>query len=570
MLACLFVCATMAASCGDRKPAAPVAGAPAAPSAASAATSAAGPRAAVVANTCSGTFPSFWQDPAFAAMSAGQKISNVPPAGWTGPLFKLSDKFPSVAQNDAGAQAWRASKYDRLFAEAATQPERAKLAEEYIWEVMRYIQQGNIDSGDVATDWKLCENKVRNWYHMPFQSYDALSGREFVHGLTREAPVTFSMKDAATGKSVTLRSTVWAVGFFNPTAAYTLGTVWRPDSKAQPPSANLRFDEGAVVGKLLFSTLSPKELPFLRNVPAWKANISDPAFCNCKPSAGGTCSMKEQSEQCTRSLTKGNDGMVALMQFDVAVKDSRAAGTGWVFGTFVADGERKASQSNPWNRISPLGLMWGNDTPPPGGVAANSPPAPRTGGFKSAVIFWDTVDMLNASGGSVLAQRPGHLGCNSRLNGPADNASSSCMSCHMTASVPDSALRTPPIIAQFGGITPECVTPNAKNPNVGVDAGGVEAKVINGVTFSQIDAIYFDNVAAGAPVNMSTRGPGAPVPVLGKGVPSYAGGPAGWISLDYSLQLSISLVQWGEWQQHQAQAQSGKSQAKFASRLPAR
>ena len=72
--------------------------------------------------------------------------------------------------------------------------------------------------------------------------------------------------------------------------------------------------------------------------------------------------MAEESQQCARSTEEW--GPVRLVQFDIAVKDSRAQGTQWVFGTFVADGERKAGEPNPWNRISPLGLMWGNDTPP--------------------------------------------------------------------------------------------------------------------------------------------------------------------------------------------------------------
>ena len=573
-LAALLAAAAIVAlgGCGEKREPAPLPAAVAASAVVQAAAPvAAGPVAAVAGNTCSGTYPSYWQEPRFADMWAGQKVSNQPSADWSGPLFKLSDRYPADRQDDAGAQPWRGPKYKRMFDTATSMAERTALAQDYIWDLMRYIQQGNIDSGDVATDWTLCDNKVRNWYHIPFQTYDALSGREFVHGLTREAPVTFSMKDAARGgQSVQLPSTVWAVAFYNPTAAHTLGTVWRPDGRALTPTSGLRFDEGAVIGKLLFSTLSAEQLPFLRNVPAWKANLSDPKFCNCKPASGKQCTMVEESRQCPRSLSTGNDGKVLLMQFDVAVRDSRAPGTGWVFGTFVADGERKAGQANPWNRISPLGLMWGNDTPPPQVLAANHPSQPRSNGFQSAAIFWDTVDMLNASGGETIAQRPGHLGCNSRLNGPADNASSSCMSCHMTASVVDQNLVTPPIMAQFGGITSECVTPDAKNPGLGTDAGGGKATVINGVGFDQMDAIYFDNVAAGAPVNMFTRGPGEPVGVLGKGVPSYADGQTNWVSLDYSLQLSISLVQWAQWQRHSAQQTKERPSARFQARLPAR
>lgn len=531
-----------------------------------------GPRAPVVANTCKKIYPSYWQDPApaFTAMWKDQHISNAPPQGWSGPVFQLSDSFPSTQQNDSGAQPWRASRYDKLFDPSTPTAEKTALGKDYIWDVMRYIQEGNIDSGDVNKDWSLCQNPVRNWYHIPFQTYEPLSGREFVHGLTREAPVTFSLK--STGKSVA--TTVWAVAFYNPTAAHMLGTVWT-DGKATVPTSSISFDEGAVVGKLLFTTATPDQLPFLQNVPTWQANISDPAFCQCKPAKGeATCSMREQSQQCQRSTSnkEWNDGYVHFMQFDVAVKDSRAKPTGWVMGTFVADGQRKASEPNPWNRISPLGLMWGNDPPPSGQLAVNHPADPRVNGFAEEVIFWDVVDMLNAAGSNPL-QSPGHLGCNGRLNGPADDHSSSCHSCHMTGSVPDKNLKTPPIVAQFGelqfgDLTDQCVTPSAPNSNTGTDASGNPAGTKNNITFPEMDAIYFANIGCGEPMNMSAQTSSGPVNVLGDGVPTYPDGKTAWLSTDFSLQLSISLVQWGEWQQDQQQ-QANESRV-FESTLPGR
>jgi hypothetical protein len=531
-----------------------------------------GPRAAVVRDACSGAFPSYWQDPdpRFADMWKGQAISNQPPKDWSGPVFRLSDRFPTSAAVDSGAQGWGDKKYDVLFAADTAQDRKTTLARDYIWDVMRYIQEGNIDSGDEKSDWNLCENRVRNWYHMPFQTYDTLSGREFVHGLTREAPVTFSLKAVSNpDKSDNLATTVWAVAFFNPTAAHTLGKVWKADGTAVAPTTDLSFDDGAVIGKLLFSTASPKQMPILEHMPAWTANISDPAFCNCKPNPGErSCSQEDESQQCPRSTTRWTP--LHLLQFDVSVKDHRAQGTGWVFGTFVADGQHAAAEKNSWNRIAPLGLMWGNDPPPAGGHAINTPADPRAKGFAQEVIFWDVVARLNAGGGTVAAKQPGHLGCNSRLNGPADNANSACMSCHMTASVADGKLMTPPIIAQFGSITPECVAPSASDPATGKDASGAVAKVIDDVSFAQMDALYFANTSAGAPFNATVSTATGPHNVL-VGEPQYENRQPAWISLDYSLQLSISLVQWGQWRQHQAEAEEkGVRKKRFNATLPAR
>ena len=44
---------------------------------------------------------------------------------------------------------------------------------------------------------------------------------------------------------------------------------------------------------------------------------------------------------------------------DVAIKDPRAPVTQWVFGTFVYD--KDAPGGSVWEKMVPLGLMWGND-----------------------------------------------------------------------------------------------------------------------------------------------------------------------------------------------------------------
>lgn len=476
-------------------------------------------------STCTGTYPSYFQDPAFAktGMWDKQVVINQPPADWQGPVFKLSDGY-AAAKPEQG-YPWQ--RYDP-FAAGLSPQQRAAQAEKYIWALMTYIQEGNTESGDVNTDWTLCNNPVRNWFHIPFQTYAPDSGREFVHGLTREAPVTTRVPNGSQ-----LKTTIWAVGFYNPAAGQSLGTVWQGAKGPVMPTSNFAFNEGSVIGKLLFTTATPNQYPFLNNVPAWRANISAPEFCHCAPASGSACTFLEQTEQCPRTI-----GEVYLLQFDVAVRDSRSP-VGWAYGTFVADGQRRADQENPWRRISPLGLMWGNDTPPVGTGAAHFPVDPRANGFKDGVIFWDTVAMLNQHTDA------GHLGCNSRLNGPADNAKSSCLSCHQTASVPDSKNNTPAIMYQFGGFdndNGQCLTKPDK-----LDLA--------------IDQVYFENFMC----SQSFAGPASVVPP-----PDYKSGQSQWISTDFSLQLSISLTQWQEWQQDLAKARQGEQQRVFDGVLPAR
>jgi hypothetical protein len=69
----------------------------------------------------------------------------------------------------------------------------------------------------------------------------------------------------------------------------------------------------------------------------------------------------------------------------------------------------------------------------------------------------------------------------------ADNANSSCMSCHGTASVPDSTFRHC-LLAKFtSNMTYQSVAP--VNGLVGLDRSGSPATVKNDVSFSEMDAI---------------------------------------------------------------------------------
>lgn len=490
---------------------------------------------AKVASPCSGVWPSYWQDPKFdsAGMWEDQAVSNTPAAqswapgnaAYTNPPFQLADAYSAGKPDDPKAQTWRDSRFDPLFKPQTSQADKTRLATEYGWALMHYIQDGNIESGDVDTDWNLCANQRRQWFNMPFQTYDVMTGREFVHGLTREAPVAMSLAS----QSAALGTTVWAVAFYNGNAAPTLASVWKPDGTVAMPTSHLRFGEGTVVGKLLFTTATAANASFLENMPTWTANTSmgaagrpNPTFCT--PPRGAT--MPQMSISCKRSPSK-----VTLLQFDVAVRDSRAT-NGWVFGTFVADGEAKASEANPWNRISLLGLIWGDDTPPEGQLASTFPANPRANGFTQSVIAWDVADRLTKAGGTIPGQQPGHLGCNSRLNGPADNAASSCTSCHMTASVPDSNNDVPPLLAQFNNtrITPQCAAP-----------GAPPSGQVNGVTYAQMDSIYFAQTKCGTPFQTSVNGVCVFNPRISK---------QNWISTDFSVQMSTALLQWNVWQSH--------------------
>src|SRR5205823_1558222 len=91
---------------------------------------------------------------------------DAPIAGWSGPIFKLSQSYPTTPP-PAEAQPWKVFDFK-------TQ------AAQYIAAVYQYAIAGN-----TAVDWRGEANATRKWYHVPWL-HPGPNGREFVHGLTRE------------------------------------------------------------------------------------------------------------------------------------------------------------------------------------------------------------------------------------------------------------------------------------------------------------------------------------------------------------------------------------------------
>lgn len=268
----------------------------------------------------------------------------------------------------------------------------------YMMAIRDYCFEGNLD-----IDWRVEQNKVRKWYHIPWQHYGS-SGREGIHGLTKEAPVQPGQLAQGQGRPTTNDFyQTYAVGFFNEFGAYTIGRVWN-DHMQPDPSASSRpngFPEGTVISKLLFVDVPIEQVPSLVNPVQWQGYIQQ-AYLNTNRSI--------------RTLS--------LIQMDIAVKDERAP-TGWLFGTFQYNGALQ--NQNRWNNLIPVGIMWGNDPGDTNSTYTNPNPIVTkiNPDLKETVINPDTNELP-----------PTHLGWNGRLNGPVDNPRSSCMSCHMTAEVP--------------------------------------------------------------------------------------------------------------------------------------
>jgi hypothetical protein len=109
-----------------------------------------------------------------------------------------------------------------------------------------------------------------------------------------------------------------------------------------------------------------------------------------------------------------------VMQFDIIVKDSVSAPkTGWVFSTLVYDVN---ASGDAWDKMVPLGVMWGND---PGVTSTDlqenwiNPNAPK---YSTQTLGWGG----RLSGPNDGGRNDIQVGKKVMINEP----DSSCMSCH--------------------------------------------------------------------------------------------------------------------------------------------
>lgn len=381
-----------------------------------------------------------------------------PPAGYTGPLFELEDAYPQSQPPD-DPRPWDSIDFH-------TDPQA------YLQAVLDFaIAETTTPTGIRGSD--------QPWFHAPWLTIDYCAGREFAHGLTSER---FARPgDLATTQ--TQGANNWAVGLYDPRAGWTLGRVW-PDVNGPPLPQNAQFPRGSTAIKFLFTTASDAQVPFLEGSLDIEASIFP-----------GACSEANHSQ---RQLTH-----VRLLQVDVAVRDDRAAETGWVFGTFVYSAAAAPNDSTPWQHLVPVTAVWGSDETvtsrmhDPGAVLN---PDLQQGWVNPA---------LAQPSGDPRAAYVTHFGLGGRGNGPVDNPVSSCISCHARAATSDVSPQTG---LRMAPSWPCDENPQTARPTCGPPAYPEDA-------FPE----YFRSVAAGIQ-------PTAAVARLHH--------------LDYSLQLAVGFDQW--------------------------
>lgn len=230
------------------------------------------------------------------------------------------------------------------------------------------------------------------WCHMPWLNVGD-SGREMVHGLTKERDLEKSEIYPAVGTTKEKEGSDWGIGFYNDIACASIHNVFGslPRTLEAPDFSKKWFPDGSVSVKILFTTA---QLDELNGSFAWTANVS-------------------LAKSTSRKLRE-----VKMVQIDIAVKDSTLIGArkevdGWVMTTFYYDASYKANSKHnyPANlagllKMRPIGIQTGFDP-------------------KTSLIFKDS--KTNSVDNVYYGARP------MLMNGPADNPKGSCMSCHGAA-----------------------------------------------------------------------------------------------------------------------------------------
>ncbi len=311
---------------------------------------------------------------------------------YNGPLFTLSHNYPTTPTTVVDP-SWQNA--------LNGQPISDKNVFAYMDSLKTHVAPNVMPFFTNHNDWSAAKY---GWFNEPWMGSqrEAILGSYLGNG--NPANMFTTLKEDEAG---------YALVFYDSTAAYTVGQIWGTTGQSVNLANNAtQFKEGSIVVKLAFSNINYPQWPVMEGAQTF--SIYDTIATSENPATG-------------YQVRK-----VSFFQMDVIVKDSKTAPkTGWVYSTFVYD---KDAPGSFWDKMVPLGAMWGND---PNVISPVTPPYPK---------LYETV--VNQKAPPYSRET---LGWGGRLSGPNDGAVaqqavdtstgivynnlalSSCMSCHLPA-----------------------------------------------------------------------------------------------------------------------------------------
>ncbi|KAL8797819.1 MAG: hypothetical protein Q9195_000171 [Heterodermia aff. obscurata] len=178
------------------------------------------------------------------------------PTGYTGKTFRIKNNYPQIAPTSIVDLATKPPSWPTLPAPG----ERSPLQDQYPWlqkdftkpdQALEYCEliKAYCWEGNVDREFRIWENRVRDWYHAPWMHYGN-NGREPINGLTYERAIP--RREFSKTQNDYLQN--WACGYYNAAGASVFGQVWKDPSNPQW-TKDVKFPEGTCVFKVLRNTV---------------------------------------------------------------------------------------------------------------------------------------------------------------------------------------------------------------------------------------------------------------------------------------------------------------------------
>lgn len=362
-------------------------------------------------------------------VDSGFTINDPVPSTYLGPRFEPRYDFQNAFQGSL-EEPWIVNGQGPDVRDPQQALKFALTLQQYIYEGMFPHQE------DPSTFFNPWTNETRYWCHMPWLNAGE-NGREFLHGLTKEVPANHNpfYPEDKFSREQGKRHNAWGVAFFNAPGCKVIGDIFgTAEQPHTPPRWDLsQFPDGTLSFKLLFTTAP--QIPSLEGALEWLANVSL-AF------------------RSSRQIQT-----VRHIQMDISLKDSRLQGLNndkgealadqWIMLAYYFDKDYKApNQFSHWpqalQKMRPMGVQYGFDLG-------------ETTLFEGAQSHHITDHSINCQEplpnnlkdelreevqnkcqdnreeNQTVTVRETHYQGLTRLNGPADNPRSSCLSCHGAA-----------------------------------------------------------------------------------------------------------------------------------------
>lgn len=357
-----------------------------------------------------------------------------PSSEYEGPLFQMSVDYPTGGAPDLGTTPWQ----DAIGSEEID----VDNAESYVEALKAQIEP---DMATLLFDFEEWDASSAGWYNQPWLS----TIRDGIHGtyIGSEFPAAMFPKSGLRAPMTT-----HVLVYYDEQAAYSLGSVWDEAGDPSLSSREGQFAEGAIIVKPAFTTANPSTWPPMADGFSW--------------TLWGSPTSAEESTGTDRELID-----TTLFQFDIIVKDTQSSPESqWVFSTLVYD---KDADGTVWDKMVPLGVMWGNDPSVNSPIDCNY--LPSVDNCPTLSETWINPDAPLYSmetlgwGGRLSGPNDGAVDINAAIyQGEGDPAApypdryamSSCMSCHGPAEFESESFLLP--------VPPECAD-DACRPTVDKD-----------------------------------------------------------------------------------------------------